>query len=223
MIHLKIDIDLNGFIPSSALLLIDNIFWKYPARFRIAKRRSSKNGDYQWLFKSQTHEISINQGLNQYAFLITLIHEIAHLKVWENYLLKYEGMAALSLRRRRLKPHGSEWKSEYVALLSPFIKQHVFPKELEKQLIRHMHRPKAASCTDVALTVALRAYNEDSSALLIGDLEEDQLFTTQRGTIFRKGKKLRKRFKCYEQGTDRVFLFSPIAEVIPVTKTMDTL
>ncbi|HAD34265.1 MAG TPA: hypothetical protein DCF44_07170 [Chitinophagaceae bacterium] len=41
--------------------------------------------------------MSVNGNLNSYHFLITLLHEIAHMLVWEQF-------------RNRVKPHGLEWK-----------------------------------------------------------------------------------------------------------------
>ena len=39
------------------------------------------------------------------------------------------------------------------------------------------------------------------------------LFKLKDGRIFRKDEKLRKRFKCTEIKTKRIYLFSPVAEV----------
>jgi hypothetical protein len=39
------------------------------------------------------------------------------------------------------------------------------------------------------------------------------LFKLKNGRVFRKDEKLRKRFKCTEISTRRVYLFSPVAEV----------
>jgi hypothetical protein len=39
------------------------------------------------------------------------------------------------------------------------------------------------------------------------------LFKLKNGRVFRKEEKLRKRYKCTEIKTRRVYLFSPIAEV----------
>ena len=42
------------------------------------------------------HRISVNENLNPYAFLITLLHEVAHMTTWEKH----------RLRMRRCRPHG---------------------------------------------------------------------------------------------------------------------
>jgi SprT protein len=53
------------------------LFCDYPAR-------SSKLGDYRPPQRGLPHRISVNHNLNQHEFLITLIHEMAHLLCWEN-------------------------------------------------------------------------------------------------------------------------------------------
>jgi len=39
------------------------------------------------------------------------------------------------------------------------------------------------------------------------------VFKLKDGRVFRKDEKLRKRFKCTEVKTKRIYLFSPVAEV----------
>ena len=56
------------------------------------------NGDYQ---------ITINNDLNKYRFLITLIHEMAHLVTFKDM--------------PRSKPHGKEWKINFQRLMLPFL------------------------------------------------------------------------------------------------------
>jgi SprT protein len=47
----------------------------------------------------------------------------------------------------------------------------------------------------------------------VEQLPEGQLFDIGEGRIFKKGKKLRKRFQCVEVETGKLYLFSPIYEV----------
>ncbi|MCW3106689.1 MAG: hypothetical protein JWQ09_1195, partial [Segetibacter sp.] len=39
------------------------------------------------------------------------------------------------------------------------------------------------------------------------------LFKMKDGRVFKKGEKLRKRYRCEEVGTKKVYLFSPVFEV----------
>jgi hypothetical protein len=50
----------------------------------------------------------------------------------------------------------------------------------------------------------------------VEQIAEGGHFSLEDGRIFRKGKKLRKRFQCAEVATGKLYLFSPIYEVKPV-------
>ena len=60
---------------------------------KVKKSRSSKYGDYRPPLKGSNHLITINYDMNKYAFLITLVHEIAHLTNWNKH-------------KDKVKPHG---------------------------------------------------------------------------------------------------------------------
>ena len=69
-------------------------------RFRITKSRSSKFGDYRPPYGFAGHRISVNHDLNPYAFLITTVHEFAHLKTWNEH-------------KHLVKPHGSGMEKKF--------------------------------------------------------------------------------------------------------------
>jgi hypothetical protein len=55
-----------------------------PLHVRLARPRRTKLGDHRppgrgW----SVHRITINDDLNPYAFMTTLLHEIAHAAAWE--------------------------------------------------------------------------------------------------------------------------------------------
>ena len=66
---------------------------------KITKPRKSKLGDFRILINGRG-QISVNENLNRYAFLITITHELAHAFVWKRY-------------KTRVMPHGKEWKSTF--------------------------------------------------------------------------------------------------------------
>ncbi len=70
----------------------------------------------------------------------------------------------------------------------------------------------AYHCDDPQLVKVLNKYNK-KTALHIQDLESNALFAWNDEKIFKKGEKLRKRYKCYEVKSNRIYLFSPMAEV----------
>ncbi len=51
---------------------------------KIVNQRVTRHGDYRKM-PDGTHQITVNATLNKYRFLITLVHEIAHLVAFGNY------------------------------------------------------------------------------------------------------------------------------------------
>ncbi len=97
------------YLPEKAVPEILNWLENSNVQLKITRNRHTKLGDYRPPIKHKFHKISINYDLNKYNFLITLIHEFAHLNIWEQF-------------KNRVKPHGKEWKEEYSKLLLPFLK-----------------------------------------------------------------------------------------------------
>src|SRR6476660_1185740 len=72
----------------------------YKVHHTVAKERKSILGDYRHRHGAQTHRISVNGNLNPYAFLITLLHELAHLLTFEKW-------------GNKVSAHGKEWKTVF--------------------------------------------------------------------------------------------------------------
>ena len=112
---------------------------------KIVNERVTRHGDYRKMPNGQ-HQITVNANLNKYRFLITLIHEIAHLLAFTKY-------------GRNIKPHGLEWKRVFQYLMLPFLRPEVFPNQLLPLLARHFKNPRASSDTDAKLSLALKQYD----------------------------------------------------------------
>ncbi len=196
------DLDsLHAFLPDDTLPAIAGILKAYTVSIKITKERKTKLGDYRWLQDRSEHRISVNKSLNPYAFLITLVHEIAHLTTYDQY-------------KRNVKPHGLEWKQEFKQLMLPFFSQNIFPDDITKSLAKYIRNPKASSCTDINLMKVLRHYDKDDQEVtFLEEIAHNTRFQTPNGRIFIKGKRMRKRYKCVELNTQKIYLFSPIAEV----------
>lgn len=191
---------LNRFIPSAASGKVLAYLQHHKVHLTVTKERKSILGDYRHATFMKTHRISVNGNLNPYAFLITLIHELAHLVAFERY-------------GNRIQAHGKEWKGLYALLLKDFIDTNIFPADVEQYLAQSMSNLPASSCADDNLTRVLRKYDtQDKGLLLVEQIQEGNFFEEQ-GRVFRKGKKLRKRYQCTEVKTGRIYLFSPVYEV----------
>lgn len=166
---------------------------------KIVNQRVTRHGDYR-LMPNGTHQITVNATPNKYRFLITLIHEIAHLVAFEKY-------------GRRIKPHGKEWKHTFQYLMLPFIRPEIFPSSLLPLLARHFKNPKASSTTDSHLAMALKSYDVKTNKTHVFELPFGSTFRLYNGKQFKKGAKKVKRYECIEITTGRIYLFQPHAEV----------
>ncbi len=189
------------FLPPDTYEAVIGYLQHYKVHLTVARERKTILGDYRHRTHAKNHRISVNGNLNPYAFLITLLHELAHLLAFENY-------------GNRIAAHGKEWKQVFGQLLAQFIQQEVFPADIKQALMQSLHDPAASSCADEVLLRALRNYDERAAhVLFVESLPEGALFKTPDGRIFCKGERLRKRFRCVEVKTKRVYLFSPVYEV----------
>ncbi|QBR12715.1 sprT domain-containing protein [Sphingobacterium sp. CZ-2] len=197
---------LSKYIPEAAAPIISQWINDTACRFKVTKSRSSKLGDYRSPFKNEPHQITINHDLNPFSFLITTVHEFAHLKTWQNH-------------KNKVRPHGTEWKNNFKGLMDPFIRLNLFPADVTSALVKYMNNPAASSCTDLNLYKTLKNYDSKREEIVtIDTLEFQQYFSIKSGRIFQKQEKLRKRYKCLEVSSQRIYLFHPIAEVFPIEK-----
>src|SRR5690606_17244467 len=160
----------------------------------------TRHGDYRRM-PNGLHQITVNASLNKYRFLITLVHEIAHLVAFERY-------------GRKILPHGQEWKRTFQELMLPFISPAVFPSQLLPIIAQHFINPKASSSTDARLAIALKSFDlEERNGSYVFELPQGSIFRLYNGKIYKKGRKRVKRYECMELDSGRLYLFQPNAEV----------
>jgi len=195
---------LSKYIPEQAAPIISQWINDTGCRFNVTRSRSSKLGDYRAPFRGQVHQITVNHDLNPFSFLITTIHEFAHLKTWNEY-------------KNRVKPHGVEWKRNFKQLIELFIRLNIFPADVLQAVTAYMDNPAASSCTDLHLYRALKNYDVKNNATLhIEDLEHQSVFCLKNGRSFQRLEKIRKRYRCIALDSQKIYLFHPLAEVFPV-------
>ncbi|MBB4119973.1 hypothetical protein GGR32_002285 [Mesonia hippocampi] len=189
---------LGKYLPENAVNPSFTLIENYGIYLKIVNERKTRHGDYREI--NGVAQITVNASLNKYQFLITLIHEIAHVLAYREF-------------GRYIKPHGVEWKHTFQHLMLPFINPAIFPKALLPILAQHFKNPKASSDTDVRLAVALKEYSDSNNKNYIFELPLGSLFKVSNGRIFRKGKKRIKRYECIEVSTRKIYIFQPHAEV----------
>ena len=193
---------LEKYIPAGSIHKVLQFLTTYKIHLTITKQRQTLLGDYRHAHQGKAHRISVNGNLNPYSFLITLLHEVAHLLAFE----KYGG---------GILPHGKEWKNEFSNVLGTFLTDKIFPKDIEDALTVSIKNPAASSCGDVQLMRVLKNYDSKADGLFtIEQLETGTLFKIKDGRIFIKGEKVRTRYKCKEVGTQKLYLFNGLYEVM---------
>lgn len=203
MIDSKITI-LSKYLPQLAAPLIAKWINDYKCNFKIAKTRSTKFGDYRPPQRGNGHKISVNYNLNVYAFLVTTVHEFAHLHTWTQH-------------QNNVLPHGAEWKTNFKIMMQPFFDLAVFPPDLEKTIANYLKNPAASSCSDLSLFKALNQHNLNAHQVFtVESLPLNSLFEFKAGRVFKKTERIRKRYKCIEVKTGLIYLFSPLAEIRPL-------
>jgi len=192
---------LQQFLPPGTGAAVIDYLHQYKVHLTIAAERTSILGDYRHRTHHANHRISVNGNLNTYSFLITLLHEIAHLLTFEQY-------------GNKVQAHGKEWKMIFGQLLHQFVRHKIFPSDIEKELLISLKNPAASSCAEEGLLRVLRNYDaKKSNHHLMEEIAPGTLFRIKDGRVFRKGEQLRKRFKCIEIKTGKMYLFSPVYEI----------
>lgn len=197
---------LKPFLPENSVELACEKLREFPHHLVITKPRSTKLGDFTADPRGQRHTLTVNGNLNPYAFLITLMHELAHLVTW----LKHKD---------RVKPHGQEWKSEFKQTLGPFLRRNVFPEDIAKAVQGYLANPSAATCTDMVLSKTLARYdrNNHPDVKLLDDVPlHDKFVYGKDKRTFIKGDRLRTRYRCFEEGTNYEYWFSPLTKILHV-------
>ena len=191
---------LENFLPPAAVEPVNRLLSDVEVRIKVVNLRVSRHGDYKKLANGE-HVISLNATHNPYRFLITLIHELAHLLAYERY-------------GQKIKPHGREWKITFQHLMLPYLRPDIFPLGLLPLLARHFKNPKASSSTDAALAFALQKYDPPSDKVAVFEIPVGAEFELYNGKKFTRGQQRTKRIECIESGTGRLYLFQPNAEVV---------
>ena len=185
-------------IPEASLEYVKSLILSENITIKLKKSRKTKHGDFS-VKKNGLCMITINDDLNQYRFLITLIHEISHYKAYEKY-------------GPYIKPHGVEWKNIFKNLLLPIINSEVFPNDILRTLAIYAKNPKASSDTDLNLSLALNKYNMNQYDYVFG-LSNGSVFKASNDRVYVMIKKLRKRYECMDVLTKKLYLFSPNVKI----------
>ena len=189
----------QDYLPENAVNLCMNLWKQNPFRLMLKRKRDSVLGDYRFIPSNRTHVITINDDLNKFAFLVTLLHEIAH-------------QHTLIAHGNKIKPHGQEWKNQFKIVLAPFMAINVFPISVLIPLGHYLVNPKATSCGDIGLHKALRSFDPESREIYLSDAANGDTFRFNK-RVFVKEDTKRSRALCKEVRSGRRYFISEAALV----------
>ena len=188
----------HKYIPENAINLVQSLIEYHSINLKIVNQRQTKHGDFRQLANGK-FQITINNNLNSFQFLLTLIHEIAHHTTFKKY--------------GRIQPHGKEWKQQFQYLMLPFLNPTIFPDHMLTPLAHYLKNPKASTDSDVKLSLALKGNTAENGKNFVFELPTNSTFIFK-NKMYRKGKKRKTRIECIQLTTNRLYLFNQNAEVI---------
>lgn len=189
------------FVPPAATAYCFKLWNHLGFEFQIKRSRQTKLGDYRFTPQTKKHTITINNDLNPFSFLVTYLHEVAHMVTFKEH-------------GRKAAPHGTEWKQNFKKVAKPVLNETVFPPNVLLALNNYFRNPRAASCSDPTLYNVLKQFDSPSHEIPLSKIPINQLFTFK-GVVFKKLEKKRTRSVCLDIGSNKRYLIPEVAPVIP--------
>lgn len=187
----------ESFIPLKAIPFVQFLIDAHSFDLKIVNQRQTKHGDFRKLSNGK-YQITVNNNLNKYQFLLTLVHEIAHHVTHQKF--------------GRVQPHGKEWKTVFQHLMLPFLKPEIYPPTMLSHLAHYLKNPKASTDTDVNLSLALREHKSEIGKHFIFALPFGSLFIFK-NEVYKKGNQRRTRIECLQMSSHKIYLFNQNVEV----------
>ena len=188
----------TNYIPEKALLFVQFLIEEHNFTLKIVNQRQTKHGDFRKLPNGK-FQITVNNNLNKYQFLLTLVHEIAHHVTYQKF--------------GRVQAHGKEWKTIFQHLMLPFVHPEIFPKHLLPILANYLKNPKASTDTDVKLSLAFKEFSKEPGKNFIFEVQKGHFFKFKE-VVYKRGDIRRTRIECLNTANNRVYLFNQNVEVI---------
>ena len=186
---------LMSFIPVNAKENVRYLINKHKLNIITVPHRKTKRGDFR-VYSNGSKKITLNEDLNKFRFLITLLHEIAHQLVFQTF-------------GNKIRPHGIEWKIKFKEISKPFLCNSIFPISILDAFKMYLKNPKSSTDLDKELSFSLSKFDTLNDYFFIDRLEMGQLFLHRKKDIFRKISKKRKRYLCEKISNGKLYLFQP--------------
>ena len=186
--------------PAAALEYCFELWEQHKFNFKITRDRQTKLGDFRYHRLKNQYSVTVNRGLNPYSFLITYLHEVAHVVTYRQF-------------KNTCKPHGVEWQENFRKLATPVLRRDVFPEKILQEFKKYLESPAASTSGCMPLTLALRTYDkEDEQQQVLAAVRIGSRFVFKNRTFEKIGTK-RTRALCKDLGNGRNYLIPEVAQV----------
>jgi SprT protein len=196
---------LEKHVPAQSVEYCVGLWKEINFSFTVTRKRSSCFGNHSFRM-DRGHLITVNYDLNPQAFLLTYVHEVAHLRTFEAHQRPKFGL----LRRKRIDPHGNEWKQSFIQLMKPILNETHFTEQVLTPLRHYMADPKASSVSYHPLAKVLHMQADEGQHL--SDVAVGVVFKFK-DKLYRKIEVRRTRIICEELNSRNRFLISGAAHV----------
>ena len=193
--------NIYDYIPNASHQKVQEYLEVKDLRILIKNERATKHGDFRKK-RDGDYQITINNNLNTYQFLLTLVHEIAHYQTHKTY--------------GHVKPHGVEWKRTFKELMLPFITPEIYPLDILPHLAKYLLNAKASTDSDHNLALALKQQTNNSDKNYIFELKIGMEFELKKRRFVLLEKK-RTRSVCIDKNSQKKYLINLNSEVNPLT------
>ena len=189
--------DYHKYIPEKAIPFIQFLIDSHNFTLKIVNQRQTKHGDFRKL-QNGRFQITVNNNLNTYQFLLTLVHEIAHHITHQKF--------------GRVQAHGKEWKTVFQHLMLPFLRPDIYPKEILPFLANYLKNPKASTDADANLSLILKGNMAEKGKNFMFEIPLGSFFEFKK-TLYKRGNKRRTRFECLNMSNHKIYLFNQNVEI----------
>ena len=187
--------NLIDFIPVNSIEKVKYLINKYELNIITVSERKTKRGDFR-VYSNGFKKITLNQDSNKFRFLITLLHEISHQLVFQDF-------------GDKIRPHGIEWKQQFEKISKPFMLESIFPMPILGAFKVYLTNPKSSTDLDKELSISLNKFDTLNNHFFVDQLEIGQFFLHRKKDVFRKISKKRKRYVCEKISNGKLYLFQP--------------
>ena len=194
----------SNYVPPEARALLEEWIAPLDLKIVVTPSRRSKNGDFRMPARGETPRITVNADLGPYRFLLTLVHELAHLMNWNEH-----GYG--------VQAHGPEWKRHFARLLRAMSRVQALPRLYRTALMTHARNPKASVAADPQLHRVLCQFDppKENPTILVDDVAIGARFALG-GRQFEKLSTQRTRCICLDLGNGQRYHVSKNAQGEPI-------